>query len=328
MKGVASVNGGPANPPDTDNVEVRDGDVVTYRLDLHNDGSTANDNAVDVLSPEVWDVLPARASLCSDISAISDGGVCTDPGDAAQPTFSGSGTHSAIRWQLGATPPLAPGAVRTLNYDMTIPADASVQTSFPNTAAVRSYETATNRPGVTVGAPAPVQHRHVHRPARLGRPAGTGRPPRCTRRARRLDKSNVTDITEPNNGLHDAVVGETLTYTLSLRVPAHTAIFNGVLTDPMPTGVTYLSSTATLLGDQHVSGHGSAARRVRPEPGQRHAHVPAELRQQHRHPAPVRGAGPRARQHADRQRAGGRSAPTRRASTARALRCWASISRW
>ena len=32
---------------------------------------------------------------------------------------------------------------------MTIPADASVNTSFPNTAAVRSYETATNRPGVT-----------------------------------------------------------------------------------------------------------------------------------------------------------------------------------
>ena len=244
VKGVASVNGGPANPLDTDNVEVRGGDVVTYRLDLHNDGSTANDNAVDVLSPEVWDVLPLGIT-CSDISAISDGGVCTNPGDTTQPTFSGSGTHSAIRWRLGVTPPLAPGAVRTLSYDTTIPADASVQTSYPNTAAVRSYDTATNRPGVTSqhlprfnvdtstdprdwDVPQAQDDSEVHTPGAS------------------LDKSNVTDITEQNNGLHDAVVGETLTYTMNLRVPAHTAIFNGVLSDPMPTGVTYLSSTATF----------------------------------------------------------------------------------
>ena len=29
-------------------------------------------------------------------------------------------------------------------------------------------------------------------------------------------------------------------------MPAHTAVFNGVLADPMPTGITYLSSSATF----------------------------------------------------------------------------------
>ena len=89
--------------------------------------------------------------------------------------FSGSGTHSAIRWQLPASPALAPGATRTLTYAMTIPADTSVNTSFPNTAAVRSYDTATNRPGVTAEHLPREQHRHLDRRARLGRPCRSGR---------------------------------------------------------------------------------------------------------------------------------------------------------
>ena len=128
---------------------------------------------------------------------------------------------------------------------MTIPADTSVNTSFPNTAAVRSYDTATNRPGVTAehlprsnidtstdpldwDVPRASDDSEVHTPSVS------------------VAKTNVTDITELNNGLHQAVVGETLTYTLQLRVPAHTSVFNGVLTDPMPAGITYLSSSAAF----------------------------------------------------------------------------------
>ncbi len=243
VKGVANVNGGPANPPDTDNVQVRAGDTVTFRVDVHNDGTPANENAVDVLAPDVWDVLPIGIT-CVDVSAISDGGVCTDPDDPDQPPFSGSGTHSALRWQLGQGVAIAPGALRTLTYAMTIPADTSVNTSFPNTASVRSYDTATNRPGVTAehlprnnvdtstdpldwDVPRASDDSEVHTPSVA------------------LDKTNLTDITEPNNGPNQAVVGETLTYTLQLRVPAHTSVFDGVLTDPMPLGITYLSSSAT-----------------------------------------------------------------------------------
>ena len=244
VKGVANVNGGPANPPDTDNVQVRAGDLVTFRVDLHNNGTAANGNDVDILSPDVWDVLPLGIT-CADISAISDGGACTNPNSPTQPTFSGNGTHSAIRWQLPAAPALAPGATRTLTYAMRIPADTSVNTSFPNTAAVRSFNTATNRPGVTA----------EHQPRNN---IDTSTDPRVWDVPRASDtsevhtpsvsvaKTNVTDITEQNNGLNEAVVGETLTYTVQVRVPAHTSVFNGVLTDPMPTGITYLSSSATF----------------------------------------------------------------------------------
>ena len=104
---------------------------------------------------------------------------------------------------------------------MTIPTDASVNTSFPNTAAVRSYETATNRPGVTAehlprsnidtstdprdwDVPRASDDSEVHTPSVS------------------LDKSNLTDITEPNNGPNQAVVGETLTYTApAARAGAH-----------------------------------------------------------------------------------------------------------
>ncbi len=244
VKGVANVNGGPANPPNTDDVQVRAGDVVTFRVDLHNDGTAANDNALDMLSPDVWDVLPLGIT-CADISAASDGGLCTDPGDPTQPTFSGSGTQSAIRWRLPASPALAPGGTRTLTYAMTIPADASVNTSFPNTASVRSFETATNRPGVTAehlpranvdtstdprdwDVPRASDDSEVHTPSVS------------------VDKTNLTDITALNNGLNQAVVGETLTYTVQVRVPARTSVFHGVLSDPMPTGITYLSSSATF----------------------------------------------------------------------------------
>ncbi len=128
---------------------------------------------------------------------------------------------------------------------MRIPADTSVNTSFPNTAAVRSYNTATNRPGVTAG----------HQPRNN---IDTSTDPRAWDVPRATDdsevhtpsvsviKSNITDITEPGNGPNEAVVGETLTYTVQVRVPARTSVFKGVLTDPMPLGVTYLSSSATF----------------------------------------------------------------------------------
>ena len=93
-----------------------------------------------------------------------------------------------------------------------------------------------------------------HHPARqrehrdTARPTGTCRrratTPTSSCRTPTITKSNVTDITEQNNGINQAVVGETLTYTVQLRVPAHTTVYNGRLTDPMPTGITYLSSTA------------------------------------------------------------------------------------
>ena len=33
--------------------------MVTYRVDVTNDGSAANFNDRDIISPDVWDALPA-----------------------------------------------------------------------------------------------------------------------------------------------------------------------------------------------------------------------------------------------------------------------------
>ena len=216
--------------------------MVTFRVDVTNTGSAANQNAVPIQSPDVWDVLPVDIT-CADISAISDGGQCTDPGDGGQPTFDGNDTRSAIRWQLAATPQLAPGATRTLTYAMTIPTDTSVSKFFVNTAAVASYDTATNLPGVTAEHHPQDNIDNTIDEAEWDVPAASDDSEVHTRSVT-ITKSNVTDITEQNNGINQAVVGETLTYTVQLRVPPRTTIYNGEMTDPMPPGIDFLSASA------------------------------------------------------------------------------------
>ncbi len=52
-KGVRRVNGGAPNPPNTDHVTVKAGDIVTYGVDLSNTGTADAANVV------VWDQLPS-----------------------------------------------------------------------------------------------------------------------------------------------------------------------------------------------------------------------------------------------------------------------------
>ncbi|MEX0768693.1 MAG: hypothetical protein WD029_09495, partial [Microthrixaceae bacterium] len=60
-----------------------------------------------------------------------------------------------------------------------------------------------------------------------------------------VSKSVGTQIGESNNNLpNQATIGEEVTYEVGVTVPAHSSVFNGVLTDPMPTGVSFLSATA------------------------------------------------------------------------------------
>ncbi len=243
LKGVAAVNGAPGggNPPDTDGLSVTGGDVVTFRVDYTNDGTVANRNALDVLAPDLWDVLPAGIT-CADVSILSFGGVCTDPGDLTHPTFAGRNTLSAIRWDRTGAPPLAPGDTATLTYDVTIPTEVSVSTVFTNTAYVASYETGTNV-GTTVEHLPADNVDTTTDSADWDVPAATDpsnvRVPDAT-----VTKANTTDITETNNGLHQAVVGELVTYTVGVVVPARTTTYQGVLSDPLPTGLTFVSASA------------------------------------------------------------------------------------
>ena len=49
------------------------------------------------------------------------------------------------------------------------------------------------------------------------------------------------------------MIGETVTYTVAARVPAHSSVFNAVLTDPMPTGLSLVSATAGFKDDANSS---------------------------------------------------------------------------
>ena len=50
-------------------------------------------------------------------------------------------------------------------------------------------------------------------------------------------KTGTTSITEAgNNTPNQATIGELVTYTYSVKVPAHTAVFDGDLTDALPPG--------------------------------------------------------------------------------------------
>ncbi len=245
LKGVSRVNGDPAggNAPDTDGVTVVGDDVVTFRIDYTNDGDNATSNALDVFSPDIWDVLPAGIA-CADISAISDAGVCTDPGDPGHPTFTGQATRSAVRWNLTAAPALAPGATATLTYDMTIPSEVSVTTTFTNTASVASYATETNLEVPITHYPEDNVDTSVD-PADWDVPAAVD-PSNVVTPNASVSKASTSDIVDTNNSAGQAVVGELVTYTVGLRIPGGTTVYNGVLTDPMPTGLTFVSASAAF----------------------------------------------------------------------------------
>lgn len=221
-------------------------EVLRYTVTVGNGGSAANDNDTPIYGPDVWDVLPVGVT-CADISTISSSGVCTDPGAVGHPTFAGNGTRSAIRWNLPDTVVIAPGSTLALTYELRVPSAASVTTTYTNTASVASYASATNLPTLATHFPASNVDTTV--PAdEIDAPAATDSFTVVTPNAG-VTKSNVTSITEAGNGLNQAVVGELVTYTVTARVPAHTSVYDAVLTDPLPTGLTFVSASAQLSTD-------------------------------------------------------------------------------
>ncbi|MCW2758750.1 MAG: hypothetical protein JWO46_2496 [Nocardioidaceae bacterium] len=233
------------------NGNVVGGETLTVSVGVTNNGTAATGNNVPAVGPDVWDVLPAGVT-CGLISVISDGGVCTNPGDAGQPTFTSRATLSAIRWNLPDSQTIAPAAIRTLTYKMTVPTDPPVGTKYLNTASVASYATADDLGGVDPHFPATNVDTTVL-PAQVDTTAATGSYTAVIKPVA-LSKVATTAITDGTvNTATQAVIGEGITYTLQLTVPAHTTVFNETLTDPMTTGVELLSATATFSANNGTS---------------------------------------------------------------------------
>ncbi len=210
------------------------GDQVPYTITVSNQGTAANGNAVPMKDIAVRDLLPTGVD-CSLVSAISDGGTCS---------------AGVIDWTLAG--PLAAGAQTSVSYTMTVPADPRVLTDYVNTTGVRSFDTDSNIGTTTTHHPDNTNSQLTT--------CGDDPLPSCdvpaaeatdkvTVRNTRLTKDQTTAITEANNdGPLQAVIGEGITYTVKATVPAHTTVYQGVVTDPTPAGISLLSATADLDG--------------------------------------------------------------------------------
>jgi len=264
IKGVQTVNSAVvdigATPGNVDGSTVRDGDQVTFRIDLQNLAKSGDVNGDAITSPDVWDVLPAGIT-CPAITAISNGGACYDAGTPGRPSLaSGDTTSSIIRWQLGSSFALAPQAYGKLTYTMQIPSGVSVSTVYTNTAAVASYASATN---INDGGTPPVA---IHNPASnisasvasadQDAPAASDTSWVVVPDAK-VTKTNTTAITEVGNAAAQAVVGEPLSYTIGVTIPAHTSVYNAKLVDPLPTGVVFVGPATAFFSASGTSPAGS-----------------------------------------------------------------------
>ncbi len=225
-------------------------EVLRYSVTIGNDATPANQNNEDIVGPDVWDVLPVGVT-CARITLVSDGGVCTDPGAAGHPTFATRTTRSAVRWDLPDTVRIAPGATRVLTYRLQVPTDASVSTTYTNAASVASFGTVSNIGTVAQHNPASNVDTTVAAD-QIDAPVATDTFTVVTPGVRPA-KSNVTSITEAGNGASDAVIGELVTYSVAATVPAATSVYDAVLTDPLPTGLTFVSATAERSTDDGSS---------------------------------------------------------------------------
>ncbi|MEN2740501.1 isopeptide-forming domain-containing fimbrial protein [Microbacterium sp. X-17] len=263
LKGVRDIDGVPAGGypfnSNIDNQAVRQGDVVTYRVDV-----TAP--RTDTTGYHVWDALPAgitkadvasftaatvqKVGAASPVETPLAGGTFTatavDPGDPGYPSdvagaYSG---RSLVLWNVTATVPGSDpntSTVRglTLGYDVTIPNNALVATTYTNLASIVDYQTIGNGPGTTTVVPSGPISTTPAGPGEIAVP-GTNTYDDATvaTPAASVDKQLVTtEIThssspaDPNNDVSQAVQGELITYQYSVTVPAHTSVANGVLAD-------------------------------------------------------------------------------------------------
>lgn len=222
---------------------VRQGDNVHYEVAVTNQGSADLGNDVPMMNATVWDVLPPGFD-CSTLVYSTPIGQCFDPADAGKPDFAGNGSLSAIVWTISS---IATGESATLAYDLKVPPGTAAGNTYTNTAHVTSFQTETNLSvsGETRLAshyPADNVDQGVD-PADVDAPAAAASAS-ISLPAVAVVKANATTVDETNNGLHDAVAGETVTYTYSAKVPALTTVYTGALADALPSELEVLSATA------------------------------------------------------------------------------------
>ncbi len=229
-----------------DGVEVREGEVVTYRVDLRTMPYGAT-------NAQVWDALPAGITA-ANVSNISDDGTAYDPGDPGYPAGIDPtlNTRSLVLWTGVAVPydAIALEARKTLTYDVTIPIGTSVATSHTNDASVISYQASVN----TSSAPDAQDYYPTdsfdtslstlwNTPGTFTRDDSNVYLPSAS-----IDKT-VTSPTDTNNSATQVVKGEIFHFTYTATIPAHSSVRNAVLSDALvaPAGNWSLDGSLTTV---------------------------------------------------------------------------------
>jgi large repetitive protein len=187
----------------TDHRQVRALDVVTYRIDVRNNGGQ---DATDVV---VWDNLP-REYGCTlpGIGGISDLGTCAPSGLGGD----------RITWTI---PTIAAGQTKTLTYQATVPADIGPARQLNNTAGVVRYDGVSN-----------IGTRFNYKPANNidGTVSGNASPASDPSDVYTADAAVTKSATTPiadaaqGNSSAQATIGERIDYTVRATIPAGTTL--------------------------------------------------------------------------------------------------------
>ncbi len=225
-KGIMELNGSPVAGAPADGIEVEAEDEVLFRVRVANTGTaTANDISVR-------DVLPDGIT-CDDVSLISDGGACDIADDW-------------IQWDTDDDIDLAPSGSVDLTYLVTVPPGIAPGETLVNTAGVRTFTGDTNNPDPFVYVPGdnidPTLTPNTD-PADDTSSIITAVPT--------VDKTRTTSITEADNAAaNEATIGETISYSVVVDLPAGLTYYAAVVNDQLTTEQDLVagSVTATLDG--------------------------------------------------------------------------------
>jgi uncharacterized repeat protein (TIGR01451 family)/fimbrial isopeptide formation D2 family protein len=261
LKGVLRVDS-PASGPNAANVDgstVQQGSTATFRVDITNTplpGLETVDYAIR--GTQAWDVLPAGIG-CSAISnhRVAAHGptpnpspvlqplpagivTCFDPGTgpAVAPAYGDRATQALLVWQFPAPDAgnafsVRPGETMTMAYDMRLPSVISVSSRYDNTVALPRFEAFTDVLNVTTPFYPADNINPQNVPLQNAERAAD--PSWVVTADAGITKTQTTAIEEANNNrARDAVIGEEVTYTVGVTVPAQTTVYNAVLRDPLP----------------------------------------------------------------------------------------------
>jgi uncharacterized repeat protein (TIGR01451 family) len=234
-KGVTRINGVAVPGAPSTAVTGKEGDQVDFSLTASNIGTAANGTNVPVDNLVTWDALPAGIT-CANVSLITPAsGTCTDD-------FLGS--LSGLSWrQVG---PVAAGSAEpVLTYRVTLPQHLSVSSILSNNASVVSFTSPNTAGGNTTFYP--TNSLDTADSSKWNTTAANAASTIALPDA--VVTKTGASAPDTNKSSDQVVAGDTLSYSYNVTIPAHTTVFNGVLSDAPPAGLSAPASvTADLAG--------------------------------------------------------------------------------